>query len=430
MITSGTTFHDGAIPARVNAGYRATVASFIPAALMAYNLVVFHILYMQPGDLAADQDYFLNRLVFPGLFLAALALFLAERPPVRLWRCLPVTSLAAFCLLCLASVTWALAPDVTLNKSLLLIMSLGAVGISTLVAGSVQRCLKPLFWVVFAGMALNLAVVLLTPPGPIGHQGIYSHKNTLGAYCALGVLFGIAGMASRRSLYKAAGLFTIAACLLMLVESLSKTALLLAVLAPAMAFAMLTVKRLLRIALHVQIVLALGALLFWVQISNAVNGPGIAEVSTAISGEPTFTGRTHVWDFALEYASRRPFLGYGYHSFWAIGAASPSHRAEPGFIHVTPHAHNGYIDTMLGLGFVGLALLALILISAIGTLDRMTAAQPKVAFICLGFICLPLLHNLLETTWFEPIDATMLPLVLVLFAPAVSRQPTGERHEW
>ena len=53
-------------------------------------------------------------------------------------------------------------------------------------------------------------------------------------------------------------------------------------------------------------------------------------------------------------STRRPLLGWGYQSFWLVGPDAPSIVDAPGWVKTMPNAHNGYYDTMLEMGYVGL----------------------------------------------------------------------------
>lgn len=415
------------------AQYRKILASFLPALLFAYILIAFPLIYNTPDTgtgAASAPDFFLNELVFPALFLMALGLFLADRPIFRFWRKPPIMVLAAYCGFCGLSISWALAPEISFDKFALLLLALGLPSLSILVAGSLESCLKPMFWVMAATMAINLAAVVLMPAGPIGHEGIYPHKNLLGVYAALGAIFGLGGLCSRSSFKKFVGLVMIVSACVILTASDSQTSLLLTLIIPLTASVMFVVRRNLRIALPVQVLLLLAGVLFCLYVLGMTHGVGIGTISMMVSGEPTFTGRTDIWEFALSKIAERPLHGYGLRSFWNIGVASPSHGAAPGFLHVTPHAHNGYLDIMLELGWIGLTLLILLIMAVLGVVDRMVRERPGTGYFALCLVCLPVLHNLLESTWFEPLDATMVPFLLIVFMSAVEQRPTEHRHGW
>jgi O-antigen ligase len=72
--------------------------------------------------------------------------------------------------------------------------------------------------------------------------------------------------------------------------------------------------------------------------------------------DTSFTGRTDIWRFALQSLQPRLATGYGFASFWGSSAIQnlPEGKEWAGF---AAHSHNGYLDTALGMGLPGLALL-------------------------------------------------------------------------
>lgn len=70
----------------------------------------------------------------------------------------------------------------------------------------------------------------------------------------------------------------------------------------------------------------------------------------------TFSGRTAIWASALEAIGRRPVTGYGIGGVWFRPNEEPARSiiADAGF--TVFHTHNGYLELLLLLGGVGLAL--------------------------------------------------------------------------
>jgi exopolysaccharide production protein ExoQ len=77
--------------------------------------------------------------------------------------------------------------------------------------------------------------------------------------------------------------------------------------------------------------------------------------SVTLGRENTLTGRSTIWANLVPYAYQKPILGHGYGSFW-----SDSMREFYWFF----PAHNGYLDTILDIGFIGLFFLSMFLISS------------------------------------------------------------------
>lgn len=97
----------------------------------------------------------------------------------------------------------------------------------------------------------------------------------------------------------------------------------------------------------------------------ALNLVGVGSVAIAPIGaflaslpiDASFTGRTEVWAFAISHAVEKPFLGHGYLAFWNTEAMRHGGgELNTDWASTASHAHNGYLDVVLSVGFPGLAL--------------------------------------------------------------------------
>lgn len=84
-------------------------------------------------------------------------------------------------------------------------------------------------------------------------------------------------------------------------------------------------------------------------------------ILAALGKDPTLTDRTVIWSLLQHYIDARPLLGHGYGGFWQ---SSDAVRFSMRWNAIS-HAHNGYMDIMLELGYVGLGVLAVVLMSAL-----------------------------------------------------------------
>jgi len=83
-------------------------------------------------------------------------------------------------------------------------------------------------------------------------------------------------------------------------------------------------------------------------------------VFKALGKDPTLTGRTDIWAALLRQSAKRPLTGYGYAVFWTL-ESHPAQwiRKETGWL--VPTAHNGWLDILAQLGWIGVGLCALVL---------------------------------------------------------------------
>ena len=66
---------------------------------------------------------------------------------------------------------WSLDTGTSFNLAVYQIILCASLGLSVWVSRDPKRILKHVFWMFVAVVAVNLAFVVMRPPGPIGHQG-------------------------------------------------------------------------------------------------------------------------------------------------------------------------------------------------------------------------------------------------------------------
>jgi exopolysaccharide production protein ExoQ len=131
---------------------------------------------------------------------------------------------------------------------------------------------------------------------------------------------------------------------------------------------------------------------------------GMGGVALAGMGrDATLTGRTEIWKDVLSMAGN-PVIGTGFESFWLGERADRMWKMF--YFHPT-QAHNGYIEIYLELGWVGIALMALIIVTGCRNAVAMRRWDPVTARIRMAFIVIALAYNMTEAgfrmmtlTWF------------------------------
>jgi O-antigen ligase len=85
--------------------------------------------------------------------------------------------------------------------------------------------------------------------------------------------------------------------------------------------------------------------------------------------DPTLTGRTEIWPYAIANIYQRPLFGWGYFGFWTPANPAALSIAEAiAFEHNTwyvallPNAHNTLIEALLEIGIVGTTLLVILMV--------------------------------------------------------------------
>jgi len=132
----------------------------------------------------------------------------------------------------------------------------------------------------------------------------------------------------------------------------------------------------------------------------------------------TLTGRTTIWQFALGMV-HNPVFGTGFESFW-VGPrlAKMVEQLHTGI----NQAHNGYIEVFLNLGWVGVALLAAILISSYRRVVTAVRWMTPAASLRLAYFIVAVVYNFTEAGFkmTHPVWITFLLATMVV--PEVTRQ--------
>jgi O-antigen ligase len=328
---------------------------------IAFALSVFIVLTFSQGWVTAlgggdKSEAGIIRLLYFPAYLAGFAL-VAMQPWTVMKAALRVPLLWLLMGVVAASVTWSIAPDVTFRRTLAIVFtSLGGLVIAARYEW--PRLLKVLA-TAFAVLAVIsfLAGALVPSYGRMGPttefpgawRGVWVDKNGLGGHMALGfMIFTATAVLNPARRWVWAGLAGVA--LLLVLLTTSKTSLVALILGSgAMVFVAL-IKRgpvmgvLATLAAGAGIMLILFVALF---ASDVVLG--------LLGKDATLTGRTKLWAGIASQAELVPWTGYGYGVVWtdtSIWGPSAWIFKRAGF--TANHAHNGWYETWLGLGYIGL----------------------------------------------------------------------------
>jgi O-antigen ligase len=140
-----------------------------------------------------------------------------------------------------------------------------------------------------------------------------------------------------------------------------------------------------------------------VSILAVVLGLVLAELAFGLSSpvldvlgrDPTLTGRTRLWDEVMKLGTN-PVLGAGFESFWLgdrLRYLWELHWWQPN------EAHNGYLETYLNLGAVGLLLLFGLMIGTFRKIRGELMANSLFGRFRLGFLLAALVYNLTEAAF-------------------------------
>jgi O-antigen ligase len=158
-----------------------------------------------------------------------------------------------------------------------------------------------------------------------------------------------------------------------------------------------------------------GGLLFMVFYGVLLN-PAAGLVET-VGRDATLTGRTVLWKQVLNLTAN-PLFGAGYESFWLGERLETMWRIN--WEHPN-QAHNGYLEIFLDLGWVGLTLLSVVMVSGYRSVVRSLRQRSELGRIRLAFFVVAAIYNLTEHAFRElhPVWIIFLLAVIIVRDPVV-----------
>ena len=401
------------------------LAGWLPVLVLAYPFIVWPMAFSaftvgtgagtELSNIEASSSNAINVLYF--LAVGGLAVLLAG-PRLGMGQRMIWTGalfiLVAYLALAAASTVWALNTSISMRRLILQGLVIVSTVFAALVEDDPRRLARRLFWLALVTVALNIVWLGVKPPSPLGVEGIYPQKNVLGSVLLVILPILTYALATRRGWSRLLALAGIGGTFLLLVLSQSKTSLGLAFVVPVFVIGATVAARSLRTTPATLIWFGLLAIvLLWLLVSQ-VTGMTLDDLSELTFGDPTFTGRTFIWEFIGQQIENRPALGYGFNSFWAVGYDSPSFREAPGFIISLLQSHSGYLDVRIETGIVGFVLLLGLIVLSMNQASALVRRDRALAVLCMSLVLLAVLHNLLESSFFRSYNAVWVGLLLAI----------------
>jgi O-antigen ligase len=148
----------------------------------------------------------------------------------------------------------------------------------------------------------------------------------------------------------------------------------------------------------------------------------------------SLTGRSDLWSYVWQAIMSRPLLGYGYDTFWAgLGEAL---QVRMGIGWMAQRSDNGYLDLLLGIGFVGLGLVTCALVWAFrNALAYLRVERRLLAVWPITYLIFYVLHNMTESTLlarggFPDLILMMTSVSLVINHGKMSNRSSAELHSY
>lgn len=351
----------------------------------------------------------MDAAVFGILTVAAIAVLTRRSRRLRafLLVSLPILIYFTFCLI---SVTWSYHSDVALKRW---VKSIGDL-VMILVVVTDKQPVAAIRRLIFRSGAVLLpaSVLLIRYYGDLGRAwdihgvlsnvGVTTNKNSLGlivfvislgaAWNVRSLLANRLGLNWRRRLAAQSVLLALGVELLAMAHS-------------STSIACFFLGSVLMLATRLHIIGSLPSRVHLLCLSIFVAGGsllllgGTGDVAGVLGRQSTLTGRTDIWAAVIPAASN-PIVGSGFESFWISPNAQKfwntlRHEGwyEP---QVLNEAHNGYIEVYLNLGWIGVILIALILISGYLRACKAFQRNPEIGSIMLAYVITGAFYSITE----------------------------------
>jgi exopolysaccharide production protein ExoQ len=367
-----------------------------------------------------------SRLLWLGLLAGATAVVLWRA--ALAWMLLRALNpwLLWFTLLALASVLWSIDPMLSVRRDIRLVTILMVALAFALVSWHpwrLQSLLRNLLsWmlmgsILFALAAPQLAIHQETSAELVGAwRGLSNHKNTFGALACIAALLWLhAGLARETPWTRALAGWTLAAVCLLL--SRSATSLIAASLGTVLLLILMCSPRELQPFAGLTVgLIALFMMLYALALLEMIPGLRVllAPVTALTDMDTSFTGRRYIWNIISEHVSQSPVCGTGYGAYWAGPTPdSPSYEFVVRMGSFYPgSAHNGYLEIINDLGWVGLACLVCYLLTYLAQSLRVYGADRRQGALYLVLFIQQAMANLSESHWLNVLSVSFVFMTL------------------
>jgi O-antigen ligase len=151
-------------------------------------------------------------------------------------------------------------------------------------------------------------------------------------------------------------------------------------------------------------------------VSVFIGGSSINFFASTAGRSATLTGRTEIWAALLPVAMQKPIIGNGFGGFWTSRTREVFQISE---------AHNGYLEVILTLGFVGILLVSIFLLSCCRKAQRELSNNFDWGVLYICYIIMAVVHNIGESS----IDTLTSQLMAVVLFLSVSSTSTLSRRQ-
>lgn len=366
----------------------------------------------------------IDALVYGLLSAAAIAILIRRSSRTR---AILVTNwpIVIYFVYCLVSVTWSYHPDVSLKRWIKAVGDLAMVLVIVTERQPIASLRRLISRVGFVLLPTSLLLIKYygdlgrgyTPDGLTMNTGVSTDKNMFGVMLlvvSLGTVWHLMNLLRakrqperRRHLLAQSTLLVFAIVLLKMANSQTSIACFVLGSGIILATNLRTFKR------QPARVHALCLAIVIIGVSTLLLGGG-KDVVHAMGRQSSLSGRTEIWA-ALIPAAANPIVGAGFESFWISPNVIKFQRALVGWYHPESlnEAHNGYLEVYLNLGWMGVGIIALILITGYKRAVAVYKLNPSVGSLLLAYIMAAAVYSITEAG-FRMLDCIWIFLLIAV----------------
>lgn len=337
-----------------------------------------------------DAGNLVNQIGYSLLFLLLAAWCLNHDPGRLLLLVRPVLIITLLWFAICVVTSWE--PSLSARRFAFTLVTLGLAAMALLLPKNIRHFSDVMAVVVLIVLAACYLGVFLLPEQAI-HQttdyiepelagdwrGVFSHKNEASAAMVVFIFLGL--FIARVRSVRLGGLI-VALALVFLLFTKSKTSIAMLPITLIVSVLLTRIRRpSIGIALALSVVIAFNIL----SIGSIYFEP-VRDLLDMVLTDSSFTGRTDIWQFALDRVAQRPITGYGFAAFWGTQQVVYGMSGTSIWANTAAHAHNAYLNLALTVGIPGsilatLWLVVLPLVDFYRSADEPSAAPLRMLFL-------------------------------------------------
>ena len=343
-----------------------------------------------------------NRVIFSLLILIALAVLLKNKNFFNIKKKINTWMIVLY-LFALLSMMWAVYSLVSFKRW---IMIFGHLLMVYLVFNhednqkAFEHLLRRYFFII---TTLSLLLVKFfknlgferTVHGTKVWAGVMTHKNELGAACALAIIFAIWRFIKNKNWTIMFEAVVLLISFYLMIRSGSATAIILALLGILLLFVVSKydinkIKKL----FAVYVIAFILIMIIWQDFFSNT----LTSLFSALGRETTLTGRIPMWRDLIKMGSKHFWLGCGYENFWLTNFSQvwSKYSFRPN------QAHNGYIEIFLNLGLIGFILFMIYLINGFRKVIGLMEGDKGFYGLIMVYVIMILFNNITEAFFLKP----------------------------